>query len=284
MENRRPNSPLVKGMPILESMLVDPNNRNGAADRIPMGYRALPVKVTSDMTSGLVQPGDMVDVLVVLRQSGAITKTIAKTILQNVRVFAINEHIVRDVNADGAVIEAKTVTLQVTPHQVEVLTLASRMGDLSLSIRPPADPMMVENEGLDLEGLLDSSEVSEKVDAERERKEKSGDGGFADFVRSQGQSRLADMAAALPVERGPTMVILEPEGERWYQFGPNGDRPQQVTPCDTPAAGMQPTAAMDGGMVGGEVDESIDAGGDDEQPVDDGDNPLDNFSLDKIGL
>ena len=38
----------------------------------------------------------------------------------------------------------KTVTLEVTPEQVEVLALADRLGDLTLSIRPPNDASLAE--------------------------------------------------------------------------------------------------------------------------------------------
>jgi hypothetical protein len=187
------------------------------------------------MTSGLVKPGDMVDVLVVLRQSCTVRQTTARTILQKARVFAINEHFFRDDEAEGGVIQAKTVSLQVTPEQVEILTLAMKVGDLSLSIRAPGDDSEANPEGTSLEDLLRTSEVAEDTTGQsREIEDRSADGGLVDFVRRMAPPpmRVATNPEPEPTEPSFRTQIVDQNGSRWFEFGPRGDAPREVMPCE----------------------------------------------------
>ena len=61
---------------------------------IPKGYRVVPVKV--DLVSGgssLILPGDRVDVMVHLVRDPCreIQETVTRTILQDIKVFAVND-------------------------------------------------------------------------------------------------------------------------------------------------------------------------------------------------
>ena len=69
-------------------------NQQGAAAMIPVGYRVVPVKV--DLVSGgsdLILPGDRVDVMIHLVRdpSRGIEETVTRTILQDIKVFAVND-------------------------------------------------------------------------------------------------------------------------------------------------------------------------------------------------
>ncbi|MCA9268858.1 MAG: Flp pilus assembly protein CpaB [Planctomycetales bacterium] len=135
-----PNQRMYAGEPVRKEKLVDPHKRGGESIRIPKGYRVQAIKVTSDaVAGGLIQPGDHVDVHVYLRQSGSITQTTTRTILQDVRVFAVNAQTTKEVDEQGKSISAKTVSLLATPQQVQTLLLASRLGQISLSLRRPDD-------------------------------------------------------------------------------------------------------------------------------------------------
>jgi pilus assembly protein CpaB len=141
IEGRMPRQPLYKGEPILAAKLIDPKRDQGvASSNIAPGYSAFSIRV--DMESGasnLIQPGDRVDVLVFLPTSPGVPQTTVKTILKDVTVFAVNEQISRTTDQGETTVSAKTVTLQVTPEDVEKLMLAKNLGRMALSLRRPTD-------------------------------------------------------------------------------------------------------------------------------------------------
>src|SRR5690606_17677339 len=97
LEGRRPLTRLYPGEPILAAKLIDANKFYGASDKIPKGFRVASVKVTMDSSaSGLINPGDSVDVLVFLRRGRGVSITSTRTILKNVTVFAVNDRFQRD--------------------------------------------------------------------------------------------------------------------------------------------------------------------------------------------
>lgn len=232
IQDRRPKAQLFKGEAILEAKLIDPNDPNTPTERIPKGFRVLPIKVTSDTTSGLVQPGDEVDVLVVLRQCGSVRETMAKTILKKARVFAINEHFYRRDDAEGGVLQARTVSLQVTPRQVEVLTLAQKLGDLGLAFRSPGDDDSDDDlraGGTSVADLMRTSDVVDDVDSTGGP---NPGGNLVDFVRDAGppQMRMAAQPETVSTEPVFRTEIMDQSGSRWFEYGPNGDMPREVTP------------------------------------------------------
>jgi Flp pilus assembly protein CpaB len=63
---------------------------------------------------------------------GRLVRYVAETILRNVRVLAIDQNIN---NSDDKVKVGKTATLEVSPREAEMISVSSRMGDLSLVLR-----------------------------------------------------------------------------------------------------------------------------------------------------
>lgn len=138
----------VKGMvypgePILESRLVPKGEDGGMQVRIPVGMRAVSVKVDPVIgVSGFVQPGSRVDVVATLKRTGG--ESVSKMVLQNMLVLAA-EH---EVESDGdKPIEATTVTLAVTPEDAERLAMARAEGEVVLALRNLRDEAMVETLG-----------------------------------------------------------------------------------------------------------------------------------------
>ena len=129
---------LYAGEPILSKKLMDSNDPS-ATIKIPDGYVVLPVKVELDTVIGLIQPGDLVDIMVFLRQGPDIPRTDTYTILRMVRIFAVNSQTSRTVDEKGHEISAKTVSLLVKPKQSEKLTLATELGKIRLALRRPTD-------------------------------------------------------------------------------------------------------------------------------------------------
>lgn len=151
-----PNQRLYAGEVIRKEKLVDPAKAGGKAFLIPKGYRVQAVKVTAAETSGnLITPGDHVDVQVYLRKGGNIPQSTTKTILEDVRVFAVNSDTSKQIDDDGKAINAKTVSLLVKPPQLQTLLLASRVGQISLSLRHPDDETQTDpSEGARMANLL----------------------------------------------------------------------------------------------------------------------------------
>ena len=143
VENRRPKSRIFAGSPILENQLLGRGAIDqGASDSIPKGSRVVAVKV--DAVSGsasLIRPGDRVDVLLYVTQSGTggASRTLTRTILQDLKVFAVNEVWDAAAAGGGKSIAAKTVSLLVTPTQAATVTMASEMGQIRLVMRSPDD-------------------------------------------------------------------------------------------------------------------------------------------------
>ena len=104
------------------------------------GMRAVTIGVDAITGSaGLIWPGDRVDVLLTHELSDpnrpVAQRVAAETVLANVRVIAIDQQLVQGAapGADGK--SATTVTLEVTARQSERISVATRLGRLSLVVR-----------------------------------------------------------------------------------------------------------------------------------------------------
>ena len=123
--------------PILEGRLAAKGSGLGLAPTIPVGMRAVTVRVNDVASvSGFVLPGMRVDVLVTGRPPTA-DGDMTTTVLQNMLVLSAGTTIQPD--ARGQAIQAPTVTLLATPGQSETLTLAGNEGRLQLVLRNSSD-------------------------------------------------------------------------------------------------------------------------------------------------
>lgn len=175
-----------KGEPILKAKLA--NEIEGAAIKIPEGFRVCSFKVQMDTAvSGLVNPGDRVDILGYFSQRDGAPQTGTREILRNVRVFAVNSETEFGKDPEGRTIAAKTVSVLVEHSQVARLMLATELGTLRLSLRRPNEST-ASNDGN--AATVDSlfGRESENADKERttEQKEESqlasAAGGFVKFL------------------------------------------------------------------------------------------------------
>lgn len=143
------------GEPITHTRVAKPGERGFLAAVLTPGMRAVSVRV--DPTSGIagfVFPGDRVDMVLSHRIENTAARTqsrASETVLKNVRVLAIDQRTDDQQNTPAVV---KTVTLEVTPKQVERVTLARSLGDLSLSLRSLADDAQDTTEIVSLEPEL----------------------------------------------------------------------------------------------------------------------------------
>ncbi len=127
--------PIDAGEPVSEGKLVLSGTRGFMAAVLQPGARAVSVPVTAtSAVSGFIYAGDRVDVLlthVLNTQDGQHNAT--ETVLRNARVIAMDQKL--DFSPGDKPDVAKTATLELTPKQSEIVTLAVKMGDLSLVLR-----------------------------------------------------------------------------------------------------------------------------------------------------
>ena len=139
---------MVDGEPITDKRVVRPGDRGFLAAMLAGGHRALSVPVNAASgISGLIFPGDRVDVIlshtIQEEGEGRNQRKASETVLSDIRVLALDQ---RTDDVDGERVVAKTATLEVDPKEAEKLSLAQKLGDLSLSLRPiardgdPEDP------------------------------------------------------------------------------------------------------------------------------------------------
>lgn len=130
-------------------MFLLPQESRFLASVLEPGKRAISIEIGAVTgNSGLVQPGDRVDLILFtdlnddVRADGK-SGFIAKTILEDMRVIAIDRKIAYLIpeeeegspDAKSPSPKRSTATLEVTPRQAEIITVAWRMGTLSLSLR-----------------------------------------------------------------------------------------------------------------------------------------------------
>lgn len=131
--------------PVLEGRLAVKGSGLGLAPTIPVGMRAVSVRVNDVAgVAGFVLPGMHVDVLVTGRPPTG-DGDMTTTCLQNILVLSAGQQIQPD--ARGGAMQAPTVTLLATPDQAETLTLAGTNGRIQLVLRNSSDSTIEKTTG-----------------------------------------------------------------------------------------------------------------------------------------
>jgi pilus assembly protein CpaB len=155
----------VDGEPLTAADLVKTTDRRFLSAVLKAGTRAVTIAVDGPQgSSGMVLPGDRVDVVLTQNLGGAggdlARKSVAETVLRNVRVIAVDQRLSsqpapspeagdKDKEKEAVPKEPRmprTVTLELTEPQAEKLFVAAQLGGLQLPVRP-------------LEGSADASSV-----------------------------------------------------------------------------------------------------------------------------
>ena len=125
------------------------------------GMRALAVRTNSaQIAGGFIQPEDRVDVIQTFSRDfdgDGISSWTSRTILQNVRVLAVgkvaSDRIVAKTTAEQTssgkrvegqkVIEAETITVELTDKQSQALISAGKTGEITFVLRPVGNPTLM---------------------------------------------------------------------------------------------------------------------------------------------
>ncbi|HTT63120.1 MAG TPA: Flp pilus assembly protein CpaB [Bryobacteraceae bacterium] len=148
--------------PVLESRLAPKGAGGGLAATIPVGMRAVAVRVNEVVgVAGFVVPGMHVDVLISGNSPGtssANTGTLTRTLLQNIEVLSAGQDFKKD--AEGKPIQVQVINLLVTPEQAEQLSLASQQTAIQLVLRNPLDREVAKTPGTALSHLFLGGKLS----------------------------------------------------------------------------------------------------------------------------
>jgi pilus assembly protein CpaB len=130
---------LTPGEVLRADSVVRPDQRNFLAATLGPGLRAVTISVDAPQSaSGLVQPGDRVDVILIQQVGEGARRIAAETVLRNNRVLAVGRSLTAE-KGIGGVEPPRTITLEASPRDAQRLFLASRMGDLQISLRGVGD-------------------------------------------------------------------------------------------------------------------------------------------------
>lgn len=160
-EQRAPKIRLYPGQVVLKAQLGE-KGEYGAAMEIPKGMQVATLSVNATMThSGLLKPGDRVDILVTYQGSKVNVGTVyrSKVVLQAVQIWATDNVRMGNDRPDTEII-AKNVSVLVYPWQARLLKLAESKGQLHMTLRSRYDTAP-ESE---ME-LLEESALEERISA-----------------------------------------------------------------------------------------------------------------------
>ncbi|MCW8915951.1 MAG: Flp pilus assembly protein CpaB [Magnetovibrio sp.] len=137
---------IAVGDPITKAKLYKSEDPGFMRGSLRPGMRAVAVKGSADLASGgFILPGDRVDLMLThnlvrraITQTGAESDSLmaldytSETFMKDLRVLAIDQKV--DEFEGGAAL-AKTVLLEVTPKQAEIIITARKMGTINLVLR-----------------------------------------------------------------------------------------------------------------------------------------------------
>jgi pilus assembly protein CpaB len=132
-------SSVAQGEPVRPIKLLGPD-QSFMSSILPSGKRAVATQIAADTSAGgFILPDDYVDVIMTSRPAERSGGYVTETILENIRVLAIDQTI-RE-NEEGQLVQVgQTATLQLTPRQAEIITVAQQMADrLTLALRSVRD-------------------------------------------------------------------------------------------------------------------------------------------------
>ena len=134
--------PIAAGEPITTGAIVNTKDKGKLAALVKTGYRAVTINVDQATAgSGLIMPGDVVDVILTSTPKGA-EEAVSRTALCNVRILALDQRMGQAITTVANVAKdliPRTATLEVKPHQAEVLSSIVKIGTASLSLHSVRD-------------------------------------------------------------------------------------------------------------------------------------------------
>ena len=153
---------IFEGETVMDRKILLPGKGGFMSSILPKGMRAISVAISARSSAGgFILPDDRVDVILTRKpgQAGNTLTVKSETVVSNVRVLAVNQIFRQSGEGDAVTVEkGETATLELTPHQSEIIAMVESSGELSLALRSIA-----ENDGKKLEDI--QPVLAEKYDA-----------------------------------------------------------------------------------------------------------------------
>lgn len=235
LQGRRPRAAIIEGEPILEGKLLEKGQIADPIRSITKGMRLYTIKVDAEKSAaGLLGPGDRVDVQLFVRkdQKFGVETAKSKVILQNVRVFAVDQLVQRAAEGGEERSVAKTISLLLKPDQASKLSLAAQIGEISLIPRNPDDEASEATPETTVDDLLTGNDTNSRSKEQGEPKAPA---------ENENNGLISAVRAAAAPKPPFRMEIVEAQGVREVLFDAETGRP--IRPATNDAAGPTlPTA------------------------------------------
>lgn len=222
LKGRRPRTAIFEGEPILDGKLLAPGQMADPISQIKPGMRLKTIAVDAEKSAaGLLKPGDRVDVQLFVRKDPKTGVDVAKSkvILQNIRVFAVDQAVQRSAEGGDEKAIAKTVSLMLTPEQAAKLSLAEQIGEVSLIPRNPDDEEVADAPEYKVEDLL-SGGISKSS-----RGEEQGTGKKTTEEGPKPEESLANAINNVPKKPPFRMEVVEAQNVHEVLFDGETGRP-----------------------------------------------------------
>ena len=186
---------------ITVAAVSDKANRLSTAKLLNANMRAVSVPLTEVTgVSGMVFPGDMVDVFVT--QSPDDAKSYTEMLAQGVRVLTVGQDM--NVGKDKPEV-VKSAVIEVTPLQAQKIALAQQVGQITVALRKFNDEGRVRLETLQMTDLNDGT-VSRLI--RKRNNNNDGDGNSNAGGGNQGTRPAAPAGPTVQVVRGSEASIV----------------------------------------------------------------------------
>jgi pilus assembly protein CpaB len=271
IEDRRPRTTIFQGEPLLDGKLLPKGHSQDPISAIPKSHRLKTISVDARKSAaGLLSPGDRVDIQLYVQRDErqGIMYAFTKTILQNIRVFAVDQAVQRS-SADGGEARniAKTVSVILTPVQANRVTLAENLGEISLIPRHPDDDAIVDDVQVTSDDLLQSGKPGSREAEQGVAAVQNGIGSLLGFQPGPQLTAQTPAENESEDQKDPFRLrIIFPDKVQEVRFNLSGN-PIYDSPDDTAAI---PEIPM---YDASPADEEVDSSG--EKVKTDGDFPID---------
>jgi pilus assembly protein CpaB len=140
-------APLFDGQPVRSDYLAPKGSPAGLASLVPAGMRAVTVDVNeTSSVAGLITPGSHVDLVSCLGVDN--DHMVSRTVAQDIFVVAVGQRLSAQ-RAEGEKDSGyRSITLLATPHNAELISLASNTSRCRLILRGAGDKTRSDSEGV----------------------------------------------------------------------------------------------------------------------------------------
>lgn len=189
---------------------------------IPPGMVACTILVDSAMTnSGLLLPGDRIDLLVTFTMRGQYGGgKVIKTVLEFVEVFSVDQR--REIQSAKGEASPKTVTLLVNRDEAMLVKLAEDIGNLHLTMRSKTDsqPRVSDKDRFkptDMSDFLGGDDEEQEAAGDEAADAKTDDNDLEQFLDANSQPEpLPQPLPVAPLPVAPVTVPVESVGPETF--------------------------------------------------------------------